>query len=94
MGEQETPPIDLDLETIGPADLARLLISRACDGSDLAWAEIGWDAARYPRTSDLVVHLVGFCEQLLGVVGHPRGMTATETWQQIMLNEAESGDRG
>lgn len=88
MTDEGTGPIDLDVSAIDPPDMARLLVSRACEDAPMAWAEIHRDGVRYPHHGDLVVQLTGFVEQLLGVIAAPRGQQSRDVWRDLMLGEA------
>ncbi len=78
------------MNALTPAELARLFVSRGVSGSDIALVEIEWDTLRYEHPAQLVNMLVGFVDQLLGVIGEPQGETAAQVWQRFMLNEANS----
>lgn len=87
MTDETSPMVDLDLAGMEPAALARIMVTRACGAAEAAWAEIDWDARRYNRTSELVMHLAGFCEQLLSKIGESDGLTSERVWQKIMRED-------
>ena len=84
-------PIDVDVRALDPGDFARLQITRAITGSDIAWAEIGWDAIRYGRHDEVAATYVGLAGQLVEILAAQQGKTAAELWREWMLGEATSG---
>ena len=81
----EPGPIDVDVDALEPKDFARMLVSRAVAGEAMPWAEIHWDAARYSRSADLTVQLVGFVEELLAALAAPTGHTSADLWRDLTL---------
>lgn len=80
--------IRFDVNDLDPASFARMLVSRAAGDDQMAWAEIHWDAGRYHDQPKLVMHLVGFTEQLLAALAAQQGKTSAQLWQEWMLAEA------
>lgn len=93
MSELNDDPVNVefDLHAIEPHEVARLMVTRAF-GDAMGWAEILHDARRYERTPTVVVHLVGFCEQLLSEIGKRDGRSSADVWRSIMLAEREVTD--
>jgi hypothetical protein len=88
-GDDAIGPIDVNVDEVTAVEMARMLVTRACENAPMAWAEIHWDGARYPHSGDLVLHLTGLVEQLLNEIGQVDGRTSRDVWRHMLLGGAQ-----